>query len=339
SPATLSETLDVVTFNVVAVAAAAAGWGVWSLVVGVLAARLCGLTVLYCYAGWYPKWHWHPARLGELVRAGLPFQGVSFLVLARDAIVPVVVSAWNGITAVGLLNMAITIAALPLHVVSLVGRVLFPLLSGLQGDLHRFASATERALNRVATVIYPIAGILLVGAGLIVPLVLGERWVPSVPAIQLLCLSTIMSGTATVLVMALNSLGRAETVFRLNLFWTGGLWGLALVLVPLMGFVGYAVASVCQAATGVLALLALRRVIPVRVWRPIGGPFVASTASALAFWGLVPWIHNILSLLAGGLFAMVVYAGLVAWMGGAVWRAELREDWNGIRGSREPGRV
>ena len=171
------------------------------------------------------------------------------------------------------------------------------------------------------------------------PLVLGERWVPSVPAIQLLCLSTIMSGTATVLVMALNSLGRAETVFRLNLFWTGGLWGLTLVLVPSMGFVGYAVASVCQAATGVLALLALRRAIPVRVWRPVGGPFVASTASALVFWGIVPWIYNIPSLLAGGLSAMVVYAGLVAWMGGAGWRAELWEDWNGIRGSREPGRV
>jgi len=339
TPATLSETLDVVTFNVVAVAAAASGWGVWSLVAGVLAARLSGAAVLYWYAGWYPAWQWHPARLGDLVRAGRPFQGTSFLVLARDAVVPVVVATWSGVTAVGLLNMAVTIAALPSHVVSLVGRVLFPLLSGLQNDLHRFASATERALNRVAAVMYPIAGILLAGAGTIVPLVLGERWVPSVPAVQLLCLSTIMGGTATVLVMALNSLGRAETVFRLNLLWTGGLWGLSLVLIPLLGFVGYAVASVCQAATGVLALRELRRVIPLRVWNPIGAPCVASAASALVVWGLVPWIHTLSALLAGGLLALAVYAGLVAWMGGAGWRAEVREDWNNLTGSRGPGRA
>jgi len=237
------------------------------------------------------------------------------------------------------LNMAITIAALPFHVVSLVGRVLFPLLSGMQNDLHRFTNAAERALNRVAAVSYPIAGILLAGAGTIVPLVLGERWVPSVPAVQLLCLSTIMGGTATVLVMALNSLGRAETVFRLNLFWTGWLWGLSLVLVPLLGFVGYAIASVCQAATGVLALRELRRVIPLRMWCSVGIPLIASAASTLVFWGLVSWIHTMSALFAGGLFAMAVYVGLVAWMGGAGWRAELREDWNSMMGSREPGRV
>src|SRR5207245_2860148 len=122
-----------------------------------------------------------------------------------------------------------------------------PALSSRQADTERFAEAAARAVNRVTTVLYPAAALLLAGAEPLVRLVFGEAWVPAVPAVRCFCLSAIIGGTATILVHALYSLGRADLVLRLNLLGAALLWVLTVGLVPSLGFVGFAVASVCLA--------------------------------------------------------------------------------------------
>lgn len=69
----------------------------------------------------------------------------SFLLFGARRVVSLLVTAAGGIALARLLTPE------KFGIVSIAGRVLFPALSRLQGDARRFAEATERALNRVAT--------------------------------------------------------------------------------------------------------------------------------------------------------------------------------------------
>src|SRR5262249_60214895 len=123
------------------------------------------------------SWNWD--ELAPVLKFGLLFQGSVLISVAGDAVVPTFVTAWSGVAAVGYLNWAATIAFLPLQVVSIAGRVLFPALSTLQAEPVRFAEATERALNRVTTVLHPAAALLLAGADPTVRLAFGAASAPA----------------------------------------------------------------------------------------------------------------------------------------------------------------
>jgi len=331
-PLTVAETADTVTFHAVAIAAAIAGAGLWSFVMGALAARVVNLVVLWGAARWRPTLRWSWRELAPVMKFGILFQGSILVAIAGDAVVPIFVTAWSGVTGVGFLNWAATLAFLPLQVVSIAGRVLFPALSSLQADRERFAEATARALNRVTAVLYPAAALLLAGADPVVRLIFGEAWLPAIPAVRCFCLSAIIGGTSTIFVHALYSLGRADIVFRLNLASAVLLWLITLVLVPWLGFVGFAVASVSLACAGVsYTALSLRRLAPVRVLPAVRVPLAASLGSAAVLAALVGfWVHDLPSLLiAVGVSAgaYVVFAGFI---GGAAWRVEFMADWRTV---------
>ena len=331
-PLTIAETVDTVTFNVVAIAAALAGAGLWSFVLGALAARVANLAVLWTATRWRPTLRWNRRELAPVLKFGLLFQASVLIAVAGDAVVPTFVTAWSGVAAVGYLNWAATLAFLPLQVVSIAGRVLFPALSSLQTQPERFAEATERALNRVTTILYPASALLLVGADPIVRLVFGEAWAPAVPAVRCLCLSAIIGGTSTIFVHALYGLGRPDLVFRLNLASAAILWVLTVALVPWLGFVGFAVASASLACAGVCyTTLSLRRLVPLHVFSAVRVPLTASVGSAAVLAALATfWIHDLPSLVAGAAVsagAYVVFAGLI---GGAAWRVEFMADWRTV---------
>lgn len=326
-PLTLGDTVDTIVFQAAAALAAWGGAGVWSFVIGAVLARAAGLAVVWRAAGWRWRLGWRDGHFGAVLRFGLFYQGSSLITLFRDAVVPTFVAKSAGIAAVGLLNWAATVALLPLAFVSIAGRVLFPALSQLQDDRARFAEAAERALNRVALVVYPAAALLLAAAEPIVRLVYGPAWLPAVPAVRLFCVTVVVGGTGNVLVHALYSLGRADLVFRLSALWAALVWIFTLLLVPRLGFVGFAAASALTACSMGLAAIVLRRLAPVRVLRAVRVPLLASAVAAAA---LAPaaarFAHDLGSLVALVAPASVLYVAL-AWVGGgAAWRDECRAD-------------
>jgi O-antigen/teichoic acid export membrane protein len=331
-PLTAAESADTVTFYVVAVGAAMAGAGLWSFVAGALAARAINLVVLWTATRWRPTFRWSWGELAPVMKFGVLFQGSVLAGIAGDAVVPTLVTAWSGVAGVGFLNWASALAFLPLQVVSVAGRVLFPALSSLQADTVRFAEATARALNRVTAVLYPAAALLFAGADPVVRLVFGEAWMPAVPAVRCFCLSALIGGTSTILVHTLYSLGRADLVFRLNVVGAVLLWVITIALVPWLGFTGFALASAALACAGVsYTAMSVRRLVSLRILPAVRVPLAASLGSAAVLAALVAvWIHDLASLLVAvgvSVAAYVLFAGLI---GGPAWRVEFMADWRTV---------
>jgi len=331
-PLTIADTVDTVVFYLVALAGALAGVGLWSFVLAALAARGASLAVLWSATRWRPTLRWNRRELMPVLRFGILFQGSVLIGVAGDAVVPTFVTAWSGVTAVGYLNWAATLAFLPLQVVSIAGRVLLPALSSLQNEPRRFAEATARAINRITTILYPAAALLLAGADPVVRLVFGEAWVPAVPAVRCFCLSAIVGGTSTIFIHALYGLGRPEVVFRLNLASSALLWALTVALVPWVGFVGFAVASATLACARIAyTALNVRRLVPLRVLSAVRVPLTASAGAAAVLAALAAfWIHDLPSLVAGAAVSAGLYVIAAGLLGGSAWRLEFLADWRTV---------
>lgn len=152
---------------------------------------------------------------------------------------------------------------------------------------------------------------LFAGADPVVRLVFGSARIPAVPALRLFCVTALLGGTATIIVHALYSLGRADLVLRLNLLGAAIVWAVTVARVSWL-----------------LAAGALRRLVPVRLLPAVRVPLVAGLASAPVLAAVTAVrIHDIPSLLIGGGIAAATYVGLAVVLGGATWRGEFVADW------------
>jgi len=88
----------------------------------------------------------------------------------------------------GFYQMAYKISNMPATEISLViSQVSFPAYSKLQKDLVRSGRAYLRVLGVTALFVFPITGFIFLLAPDFTRLFLGERWMPMVPAMQVLC--------------------------------------------------------------------------------------------------------------------------------------------------------
>jgi O-antigen/teichoic acid export membrane protein len=140
--------------------------------------------------------------------------------------------------------------------------------------------------------------------------------------------AALLGGTSTVLVHGLYSLGRADLVLRLNLLWTTLLWVLAVLLVRIIGFTGFAAASAAVGATAPLTAWELRRHVPVRILEPLRVPLAAAATGGLVLAVLARlWVRDIPTLVAAIVGAAGTYVASAVLLAGAAWRAELLADW------------
>ena len=97
------------------------------------------------------------------------------------------------------------------------------------------------------------------------------------------------------------------------------------------GIVGFALSSGAVALTMVATAVALRRLVPVNVLRPIAAPLAAAVVAASALAALTHlWIHDLGSLVLATAAAAAVYAALIVTASGAAWRLELVADWRTV---------
>jgi O-antigen/teichoic acid export membrane protein len=170
--------IGALAFAVVAVALAAAGWGIWALVTAQYATVTACLLAGWLLAGWRPG-HGRPSlRLWrEMAVYGLPLVLGSMVERGRDAVEMAVVGRVLDASAVGNYRYGRRIGSLPATVVVEAGGfVLFPAFARLAGDPERVRRAFLRALTWIWTLALPVAAAMAALGEPLAVLLLGEPW-------------------------------------------------------------------------------------------------------------------------------------------------------------------
>jgi O-antigen/teichoic acid export membrane protein len=318
-----------VVFNVTAVCLAASGFGVAALGVALAAQSATATCLLLAMqpVRVRPRWHW-PTFSAHL-RFGLPYQGMTFVSLAKDSISPLFVGALLGASAVGYLEWAQRFAAIALLALLSLSRLYLASFSRVLDrptELQRLFSGVVWGCNALAA---PVAAVLLVLAHPITRLVFGVKWAPALPVFFLLWAANLVVPAAGPLLGVLNASGAARAAFGFTLLWMVATWVLGAPLVVLFGLRGYGVANIIVQTTNVLLYLSVRARTGVRLrardFKPL--LYAAACGGLCAALADIQTI-NTLAALAGTIAAgLALYVALVL-VGD---RPRLRTVWSLVR--------
>jgi len=173
----------------VAITAAVLLRSVWALVFGLLASTLVRTVVSYLIHPYRPRLAFSKQQFKELFGFGKWILGSSILIFllthGDDALVGKVL----GVSALGFYQLAYRLSNMPAtEITHVISQVTFPAYSKLQDNLPRLREAYLKVLQITAFLSFLIAGLIFVLAPEFTQIFLGEKWMPMVPAMQVLCI-------------------------------------------------------------------------------------------------------------------------------------------------------
>jgi teichuronic acid exporter len=208
--------------GVVGVSLAFYGWGVWALAMQMLVGSGLRALLLWVASGWRPSFSFSFKSLNSL----LPFGSRMALLAIINSIFTNIYILFIGkfflATDVGYYQRAESfkrMAADNLNVI--VARVLFPLFASIQDETVRLRKLFLRSFGLLCIIFFPLMGIL---AGVAEPLVvtlIGDKWLPCVVYLQLLCVVGALFPLNSINFSVLKSLGHANKLLKIALVKRG----------------------------------------------------------------------------------------------------------------------
>lgn len=305
--------------GICAVAAAAVGWGVWSLVLQILVTSAVGVVVLWTASTWRPGFRVSLRAARDLWPTGASVIGIEFVGFLNAQSDKLIVGAALDATALGYYFFAMRIISIMIELFSTVmSSISLTTFSRLQDDRAALQTWMYRLSAVSCLVAIPAFAVLASVAQEAIPLVFGSQWVDSAPLVQVLCVLGAVNAIAVFDRSALLAVGRNRLAFSLTL--GQALVGIGFVLVALpFGVLGVAIAvAVRQILWWPVRLIALRAAIgisPLRylsIWlRPT---LVGLVAAAISYtlitivWDLSD--RPILYVIVGVVISIVLIVGL-----------------------------
>ncbi len=256
-PLAVIEIVAALVGTVLAIGLAWLGYGVWSLVWGQLAQSIV-VTLSLVLVGWrqqmLPGFYFSHRAVKPYLSFGLHLLGSNALNYFNSRIDQLVVGVLLGSQALGYYSMAFNLVLRPVSRINpVLTQVAFPVLARVRDDKLRLKRGYFRMLDLLTSINAPILIGVAAVAPLLIPVVLGDKWLPIVSLIQILALFSLIRSTGNAGGSLILACGRADMAFYWNLLlfsfiplaiFTGakiaGLQGIAWTLLGLQSFLLFA---------------------------------------------------------------------------------------------------
>jgi len=317
----LIQLLAAVTLFVVTLITAWLGLGLWSLLLGTGASTLVSAGLFWRIAPRRPRWRVDMplarAFLGYGLRYGLVYAVSAIILTQFDNFI---IGLMMGTYALGFYDRAYRTSLWPTLLVSAaLGRISLPAYSQLQNEPDRLSRAFSIVLWLVLTCATPIALLVLVTAPELVLFLYGEKWLPSVPILQVLAAFAVCRPLWDNLVSILVATKRPGQMARLAFIQAVVLIILAVPLTHLLGSVGTAMSvGVAFLISAVFLFYFGGKYLSVALLKNIGLPLFNNLSALIVYFilaalllpsGLAPWFRlGVESVLYLGIYGIITLA-------------------------------
>lgn len=193
------------------------GWGVWSLVLQTILSTLVSNGLLWYWRPWRPSLVFSFASLRTLFRFGsyLLFSGMLNVLYGR--LNTLVIGKLYSARDLGFYTRADRTQQLPASLISsVIARVAFPVFSAISEDKEVLKRGVQKAITTLMMINVPVMLGTLATSRPLVQTLLGEKWLPCVPYLQVLCLAGVFLPLHSINLSALKAQGRSDLFFRLE---------------------------------------------------------------------------------------------------------------------------
>jgi O-antigen/teichoic acid export membrane protein len=238
-PLAVIEIGETIGYYVWAVAAVAAGFGVWGLASASVVRAVLGSAAAIALlppTRIVPAWNW--GRVRPLLGFGFRYQAVGFVQMLRDQGVNLAVAVIGGTSMLGLWSVAQRVLQVPFLLFTSLWRVSFPGMSRLVAAGEPVRETIERVVRVTSVVTAFVVAPLAASSWILVPEVFGQPWSDAANAIPPACVGLMLSGPISVALAGyLWAVGDSHIPLRAT-FVGIAVW--AAVMIPLIPSLGVA---------------------------------------------------------------------------------------------------
>lgn len=213
------------------------GYGVWALVAQNMIVAAIPALVFWFYLKWRPQWTFSWASFKELFSFGFYIFMSSIINTFFSKITRLLIGKLYSPVTLGYYSKAASTENLASNTLSsMLTQVTYPLYSQIQDDKAALQNMIRRLTMTVAYITFPLLFVLMLTAKPIFVLLYSERWLPSVPYFQVLCLVGLANCLQAINTQSIAAIGKSRIMFRWTLikrtfgttFIIGGLiiWGM-----------------------------------------------------------------------------------------------------------------
>jgi O-antigen/teichoic acid export membrane protein len=179
------------TANILTATFAVMGMGLWAIVLPIVLASPLEFIVYLVKHPWRVQ-YFTAKQWNNIFRFGVNILGSSMLKTFRQNMDYLLVGRILGVTELGKYYFAFNAGlGISITIINSITTALYPLLCKFKGNFNRLKQEYRKNLKIIAIVIIPFVLLQVSLAPFYVPIIFGEKWIPAIPILILICLSAI----------------------------------------------------------------------------------------------------------------------------------------------------
>lgn len=193
------------------------GYGVWALALQTLASSFVTTVLLWQFNKWRPRLVFSMDSARRLFGFGGYLLMAGLLDIAYNRIYTLLIGKLYGVRDLGFYNRADGTKQLPVNVLTgILSRVALPIFSTASNDKEKLRRGVRHALRGIMLINVPMMFGVLATAEPLVLTLYGEKWLPAVPILQVLCLAGMLWPLHVLNLNVLMAQGYSKLFFRLE---------------------------------------------------------------------------------------------------------------------------
>jgi len=213
--------------GVLAILAAINSYGVWSLVVLIIANAIFRCLGVLFLTSWRPKFTYNIDSIKPLMHFGVFFTSNNVLNYSIRNLDDLLIGKFLGSTELGLYSKAYSLLLLPLkNITGVFQNVLFPTFSKLQSDPNQIRDVYLKSVSGIALISFPLMVIIYFVCDELIELFFTEEWYSIIPLVKLFCFLGIIQSILRITGSLFLAMNKTKWLFNFNLvtsviFFTG----------------------------------------------------------------------------------------------------------------------
>ena len=209
------------------------GFGVYALVFSTLSRTLIStlLNLIIGIKEHRPAIRYSYTEIKPMISFGMYQMGERAMNYFNTQFDVIIIGKLLGTEALGIYNIAKNLAMRPAMIINpIITRVAFPIMAKVQDDIPKLKNIYLKTINYLSSVNFPVYLLIALLAEPIIYLFFGEKWIQSIPILQILAFYYAIRSTGNPIGSLQLARGRADLGFY---------WNLAMfIIIPLILYIG-----------------------------------------------------------------------------------------------------
>lgn len=208
----------IVVSGIISIVLAYEGFGVWTLVAQQLTNQFMVTAILWFTVKWRPRLIFSFERVKELFSYGWKLLASALIDTIYTNLRSLIIGKIYNPAMLGYYNRGEQFPQIIVtNIDGSIQSVMLPALSVEQDNRERMKDMVRRSIVTSSFVIFPLMIGLTVIAEPLIKILLTDKWLPSVPFLQIACMSYALYPIHTANLQAINALGRSDIFLKLEI--------------------------------------------------------------------------------------------------------------------------